>query len=315
MKKRCLCTILCFALALVLSAASASESEAGTLVELWLKHDDSYDAELIRNGDACVTDESVSVGGSIDGFDIADFTWERLTGGDGEDYPHTAEGLLLCFRPYSGDASFYGFDSGFLQNVNYRFGESKVSLIDNELFCTNYALGDSVYITQYAIYCFSIKSGSYAGDLLVVDIDPLNDGSPDCLSVMISENDTAYHDERAYHPDRIYQGQLEVIGIIGARDGAGAQADLAFVRRLPHRFKGQILRKAVHRHGIALAFEFSLVACGCAHEWKQHRNAACQRVGKPQHALVHAQHVRAVNPQMRDRTAEIRQNLRLNMAV
>ena len=211
MKKRCLCTILCFALALVLSAASASESEAGTLVELWLKHDDSYDAELIRNGDARVTDESVPVGGSIDGFDIAGFTWERLTGKDCEDYPHTAEGLLLCFRPYSGDASFHGFDSGFLQSVNYRFGESKVSLIDNELFCTNYALGDSVYVTQYAIYRFSIKTGSYAGDLLVVDVDPLNDGSPDCLSVTISENETAYHDERAYHPERGDIGVMQVV--------------------------------------------------------------------------------------------------------
>lgn len=211
MKKWCLCTILCFVLALILSTASASEGGAGALVELWLKHDDSYDAELIRNGDARVIDESVPVGGSIDGFDIAGFTWERLIGEDGEDYPHTAEGLLLCFRPYSGDASFYGFDSGFLQNVNYRFGESKVSLIDNELFCTNYALCDSVYVTQYAIYRFSIKTGSYAGDLLVVDVDPLNDGSPDCLSVTISENETAYHDERAYHPERGDIGVMQVV--------------------------------------------------------------------------------------------------------
>ena len=199
--------------------ANAAYGSDGTLFELWLQYGDANDVDVLMSQDGAsvsYTDEKIPVGGIIDGCEIADYTWDCLTGKDEcyrvyNNYPLSAEGMLLMFAPYCGDGMFMGYDYGLLQKVNYQYGVSEVTLADSELFTVLWQYEALSYRIEYAIYRFSITMDDYIGDLLIIDENPIDDGYPDRYSVLITENDSSYRDARDYHPERGDIGILEVV--------------------------------------------------------------------------------------------------------
>ena len=212
---------LCAALlALTGSAFADAKAEDGSLYDLWLSHREALEEDC----EECRTDGIVDVGGRIDGHDIAAFTLENL----GE-HPLNAEGLFLSFEPYYGEWGLH-LDTAIVQKVNYRYGESEVILTDSVLFKTEMSYGgsDESCTTEYGLYRFTIRTGSYSGDLLVVDMNPVDDGYSDTYAICLRENDDSYKAERAYNAGRGDIGVMQVVNCeewVSLRAEASANSD------------------------------------------------------------------------------------------
>ena len=223
--------IMTLVLMSMMCTANAEHRMDGPLLQLWLQYGNKNDIEIFiprEDRSTYCTDAEVAVGGRIDGCDVAYFTWDCLNGATEtyrpyNNYPITAEGMLLMFSKYHGDM---GYDCGLLQNVNYRYGVSEVKLIESELFTAEYSWDRTDYADaeriEYGIYRFAVKTGDYTCDFLIVDEYPLDDGYPNRFSAVISESDSSYHEERDFNAER---GDIGIMQVVNCEEWVSLRAN------------------------------------------------------------------------------------------
>lgn len=223
--------IIALVLMLLVCAANAEHCMDGPLLQLWLQYGNEKDIDMFipeEERSIYCTDVDVAVGGRIDGCDVAYFTWDCLIGDDEfnrfyNNYPITAEGMLLMFSKYHGDM---GFDYGLLRNVNYQYGVSEVKLIDSELFTMVYSWEGADAVnnerTEYGIYRYAVKTGDYTCDFLIIDECPLDDGFRERYSAVISESDSSYHDDRDFCAGR---GDIGIMQVVNCEEWVSLRAN------------------------------------------------------------------------------------------